>query len=338
MAFRRVRGFTLVELLVVIAIIGILVALLLPAIQAAREAARRTECVNNMKQIGLGLHNYHDTYRTYPPSGILHGELPVTVPHTQAYHHTWLVMLLPFLEQGALYEDVNTEAPIWNDGAGNRQAIVAENLEALQCPSDDVLELSQTRNMAFTNYAGSEGYHWWTTAYLSAAHHPSFNSGGDFSGVFTTTKTNKQANLRDGTSNVIDVAEVNSTGYKWGPIRSSGTGVPRLNTGERVFRAAFVWTGVYGECCETGRYMNPDGGGPSTGARWFPGGWPYPFSPTYLSAWGPKAEWPGAGSLHPAGTNVMLGDASVRSIADNIEWGLWAKLNGIKDGYTVENY
>ena len=91
-AARRHRGFTLVELLVVIAIIGILIALLLPAVQAAREAARRTQCLNNLKQVGLALHNYHTTHNTLPPGGMSDNEL------------SYVVMLLPYLEQKPLYD------------------------------------------------------------------------------------------------------------------------------------------------------------------------------------------------------------------------------------------
>jgi len=323
-----------VELLVVIAIIGILVALLLPAIQAAREAARRTECTNNLKQIGLGLHNYHDTHRRFPPSGILYGD-PAVSTHQVPYHHTWLVMILPFLEENSLYESVDLNLPIWNDGTGQRQAVVGTQVDTLRCPSAIELELNDTRNMAYTNYAGSEGYHWWTTAYLHTGHDPSFTSSTDFSGLFTITKSNKAASITDGTSNVVAVAEVNSVGYKWGPIRTSGTGQVRNNTGERVYRAAFVWTGVSGECCETGRYRKPDGNAPG---GWFPGGSPHAFSPTYLSAWGPNAEWPGAGSLHPGGINVALADGSGRSVTSNIDWGVWAKINGIADRYEVGQY
>ncbi|MBI2477956.1 MAG: DUF1559 domain-containing protein, partial [Planctomycetia bacterium] len=83
---RMRRGFTLVELLVVIAIIGILVALLLPAVQAAREAARRMQCSNNLKQLTLAMHNYHDTYKSFPPAGITHNQL------------SWHVFILPFIE------------------------------------------------------------------------------------------------------------------------------------------------------------------------------------------------------------------------------------------------
>lgn len=336
MVIRRVRGFTLVELLVVIAIIGILVALLLPAIQAAREAARRSQCSNNMKQIGLALQNYHDTYKRFPPSGILYGDAPV--PHALPYHHTWLVMILPFMEQGPLYDGVDKHWPIYKDATGQPQGIVSTNVPSLHCPSALSLDLTQTRNMAYTNYAGSEGYHWWTTAGLSTAHHPSFTAGGDFSGVFTITMSNKGSHLTDGTSNVIACAEVTSVGYKWGPIRTSGSGVPRLNTGERVYRAAFVWTGVNGECCETSRYRDPVGGGPRATAAWWPAASPHAFSPTYLSAWGPNAEWPGASSRHPGIVNTALADGSVRSIQENVEWGLWAKLNSIGDTYPVEGF
>src|SRR5687767_9100015 len=108
---RRNVGFTLVELLVVIAIIGILIALLLPAVQAAREAARRSQCTNNLKQIGLAFHHYHDTYRQFPYAGngvaqprtITNGA--IATGRDQAWG--WAYQILPFMEQQNLWEDSN---------------------------------------------------------------------------------------------------------------------------------------------------------------------------------------------------------------------------------------
>ena len=338
------RGFTLVELLVVIAIIGILIALLLPAVQAAREAARRSQCTNNMKQVGLALHNYHDSTKSFPPTGVLHGETPTVVPHLLPYHHTWLIGILPHMEQQPLYDKTDLNLPIWTGGppVGSPQPVVSTNVAELHCPSSTELELSQTRNIAYTNYAGSEGYHWWTSATFGTAWggFPEFTkSSAEMSGLFTITKTRKIRDIKDGTSNTVIVSEVNSTGYKWGGFNTCGTGEPRLATaGEIVFRAAFVWTGVYGECCESGRYMNPDGAGPSAAARWFPGGAPHPFSPSYLTAWGPNVEWPGASSVHPGGLNCLLGDGSVRFVSETINWPTWAMVNGISDGYSVSEF
>ena len=105
-SLKRQRGFTLIELLVVIAIIAILVALLLPAVQQAREAARRSQCKNNLKQMALASHNYHDTYTTLP-SGVY--ESLVTSPGDARLHqHTWATSLLPFVDQGALYNTLDT--------------------------------------------------------------------------------------------------------------------------------------------------------------------------------------------------------------------------------------
>ncbi len=121
-------GFTLVELLVVITIIGILIALLLPAVQSAREAARRAHCVNNLKQIGLAAHSYHDTQRCFPPGGIATGECCTT------YHLTnWAICILPYLEQQTLYDKYDQKS--YNESAANsevRQQIV----ETYCCPSD----------------------------------------------------------------------------------------------------------------------------------------------------------------------------------------------------------
>lgn len=345
-------AFTLVELLVVIAIIGILIALLLPAVQAAREAARRSQCTNNLKQVGLALHNYHDTNRSFPPTGILTGDMGLptaAIPSTTPYHHSWLVMVLPYMEQNPLYAKTDLTLPLWLAGsttATDGQQVVGTNVANLHCPSSLELMLNQTRDMAYTNYAMSEGYHWWAAAWLGptwAGGVARITSNGEFSGLGAISydsydNTLKMRDIQDGTSNVVAIAEVNSTGYKNGGIRTSGTGMPRRGNGEQVFRSAFVWTGVYGGCCEASRYMNPDGAGPSSGARWFPAGWPYPFSPTFLSAWGPNSNWPGASSLHPGGVNVALCDGSSRFVSETIAWDIWLKVNGVRDKNPVQNF
>ena len=106
----RRRAFTLIELLVVIAIIAILIALLLPAVQQAREAARRTQCKNNLHNLALALHNYVDVHSVFPLDavyGLWNGSA------YQPYHHTWLTWTLPFIEQGNLYNSVNFNLPAW---------------------------------------------------------------------------------------------------------------------------------------------------------------------------------------------------------------------------------
>jgi len=150
---RSLQGFTLVELLVVIAIIGILIALLLPAVQAAREAARRSQCVNNLKQIGLAAQNYHDTHRVFPPAGLNYGALgavPTVMPNN-IMNTSGFVLMLPFLEQQPLYSRYNQNASasdsIYNGAkagstiagtpTGGNDAIAATQLPAFLCPSDD---------------------------------------------------------------------------------------------------------------------------------------------------------------------------------------------------------
>ena len=319
------RGFTLVELLVVIAIIGILIALLLPAVQAARESARRSQCGDNFKQLGVALQNYHDVNRSFPTMSV-YGGGGTNVPQL-AYHHTWLDALLPFLEQQPLYERTNHAAMVWG------QPLVGAQLPVLRCPTDtQYTDVNDTHGIAITNYGGSEGYHWWNNAYNVLGD----NVTREYSGVFTQEQWNRISNIPDGTSNTVAVAECNSTGFKFGGFQTSGTGMVRAAGGEGVFRSAFLGTGTNGQCCETGKYSREDGSGVRT-AGWFQMA-PYAFSPSYLTAWGPNTEWPAAGSLHPAVIQVLTADGAMRPVSSSIDWPTWVKINGRQDGYALSDF
>ena len=163
----RQRGFTLIELLVVIAIIAVLVALLLPAVQQAREAARRSQCKNNLKQLGLALHNYHETHRCFPPGGIANG--------AGLYHTSFLFHLLPFLEFGNVYNQIQIvgNSPVLFDTTG-LSALRTTNYNVLknfappvyQCPSSSLPRFAANpggmTGVAAGSYAGISGaYEQW---------------------------------------------------------------------------------------------------------------------------------------------------------------------------------
>lgn len=231
---RAPTGFTLVELLVVIAIIGILVALLLPAVQAAREAARRMQCTNNLKQIGLALHNYHDVHKRLAPGYINNppnhpnGSGPVAGNYAQ---WGWGAFILPFVEQAPLYDQlqvgtINLSAALTPGGPYDRLALMQKAIPGFLCPScegpdvhagyDPLRDTANTwRNVAKSNYVGVNTTRRWhiggrmTGPDMGApsqwAAPPAATTAPD--GCFLRDKGIRFSDISDGTSNTLMVGE-----------------------------------------------------------------------------------------------------------------------------------
>ncbi len=206
----RRRGFTLVELLVVIAIIGILVALLLPAVQAAREAARRSECSNNLKQLGLALHNHHDTHKVLPPGGTGPATNAPTGP-TQPYPYTanlgWLVYILPFIEQASLYEQFSFTA---NFDAAPNTTLVPTLVSGYQCPSGVVVDSMLGPTGKTNHYYGNMGPRGTNPTTSIAYNTKAGSTHGAISlhGVLGPNTKIRFADVTDGTSNTLAVGEI----------------------------------------------------------------------------------------------------------------------------------
>lgn len=199
----RRRGFTLIELLVVIAIIAVLIALLLPAVQQAREAARRTQCKNNLKQIGLALHNYHDAHNQFPPSMIFQtGQLTARGNRAQrANGWAWTSFILPFVDQAPLYQQLDFNTSLVT--AAN-QIPIASKLQIAVCPSVPpinycVVGAIKTPGILATNYVGNSG------SYSLSAYYNS--SDARRNGVFVEDAKIGIRDILDGTSNTIAVGE-----------------------------------------------------------------------------------------------------------------------------------
>jgi prepilin-type N-terminal cleavage/methylation domain-containing protein/prepilin-type processing-associated H-X9-DG protein len=346
----RRQAFTLVELLVVIAIIGILIALLLPAVQAAREAARRSQCSNNLKQLGLGLHNFHDVY----------GHFPVGQPDDDNDNYGWGAYLLPFVEQKPLYDQLvaggaglvynkggnnievhgaiqavtgsptlpspitsNCDSYNWWDQVGNNHGNSAAKtvLNGYICPSDT---LPRTDNNGYgkSNYCCCLGDETpWVNYALNNGGtswtEPNGNMGQN--GMFRLAQSNdwhyvtRFSDLRDGSSNVLAIGEVSAT----------------ANVSESITDRVFpIWAGG-----------NNDWGGQWRISSWarLTGAWTFinnravnnllnNLSPSDFSY----------GSRHPGGAQFLLGDGSVRFLSETIDTTLYGRLGNIADGNPVQ--
>ncbi len=348
----RHRGFTLIELLVVIAIIAVLIALLLPAVQQAREAARRTQCKNNLKQIGLALHNYHDVHNKFP---MLSSTKPNTANPSWGLQ-SWegfspTVMMLPYLDQAPMYNRYDFNVAV-EDGPVNN-ILTNTKLPAMLCPSD-------------RDYAGG-GRPGNNYLYCSGPALSWVNADNAAIGLFNIVYVNggtgsKITGIRDctdGTSNTIAVAERNHgdgsdsrfditgdviTANPRGGIESAGS--PALYGRTFIPRSQIV--AAYGSICTV-----PTGAGghySDIGSQWArpANGWtmfatlltPNSSTPDCTSGGG-LSDGSGvitARSRHTGGAQALLADGTVRFISENIDETTWQRLGAMNDGNTVGEF
>jgi prepilin-type N-terminal cleavage/methylation domain-containing protein/prepilin-type processing-associated H-X9-DG protein len=309
---RRRLAFTLIELLVVIAIIAVLIGLLLPAVQKVREAANRTKCSNNMKQLALGLHAYENAYHSFPPSYTFTVTPPATI---QSY--AWGVLVLPYVEQDNLYRGYQFNQLV-NSPAN--AAVITTNLKVMQCPSTP----TQDRIYSFTLpagaiFKGSPALTWQASAgdYIP----PSgvrlgltFPASQDRHGMLNVNFNCRTTDVTDGVSNTILLGELAGRPdvYRNGALST-------LNPAAGESTAGAGW------------------GDPLNGESWFNGSLydgtgtqgPCPINCTNLTTRGLYA-------FHTAGANVAMGDGSVRFLSASIDPATFAYLV-TRDGGEVIN-
>ncbi|MEW4561220.1 DUF1559 domain-containing protein [Bremerella sp. JC770] len=205
----KTSGFTLVELLVVIAIIGVLVALLLPAVQQAREAARRTQCANNLKQIGLALHNHHDTFGTLPPAVQYPPDsYAASWPggSTRVPGWGWSALILPFMEQGSLYEQLGISEGVQMDQVADKLAVF---LSGYACPSDTGDNITQHQH-TFAGVSTDHGrmnYVAMVSNQVYFLHYNDSNGGHEAIGAFGFDLSRPFRKISDGTTNTLAIGE-----------------------------------------------------------------------------------------------------------------------------------
>jgi prepilin-type N-terminal cleavage/methylation domain-containing protein len=297
-AVRRRHGFTLIELLVVIAIIAILIALLLPAVQQAREAARRTQCKNHLKQIGLALHNYHDTYRCFPPGGLWTNRDQTTTTNPpygaddNVGHWVWGTFILPGLDQAPLYNQINPGNRTPAQVITANPSLLKTPLSVFRCPSDIGEEICDTardfdylpaavRRTATSNYVANNDCN-------DIGNYDAGFGGNDNTGTFPMNFVVRIRDIVDGTSHTVLIGERNS--FDQAPIQHEAG----------VIYAVADWNDA----------DDDDGMEAALAAGSFM------INDFILAEDGQEDE--NYSSYHEGGAHFLLGDGSVRFVSENL--------------------
>jgi len=297
------RGFTLIELLVVIAIIAILIALLLPAVQQAREAARRTQCKNNLKQIGLALHNYHDVHNNFP------------VGNFGCCWNTWMLALFPYVEQTAVYNSYDhTRMYIASDtrySAVVNRPVTQRPFASFKCPSDSD-QVYGTTAYSKHNYLANYG----NTSFLQQTTLNGETFGGApfaYTASATVARTHKFRDVSDGLSNTLMIAEgiqgttTDLRGLVWYSTTSAFTSQRTPNS---------PLPDNMGEACVNRPDINQPCIAPTTA------------NPAMLAS----------RSRHTGGVQVTMGDGSTRFVSDNIDLATWRRLSTTQGGEVIGEF
>ncbi len=336
-SYRR-TGFTLVELLVVIAIIGILVALLLPAVQAAREAARRIQCSNKLKQFGIALHNYHDTYKSLPPAWI------TAIPPNTIMNPTnpqlaindwpqwgWGALILPFIEQRPLYSQLTVGSPLQLEQARflsvtNNTNVLKETMSDFLCPSDLASNQFQVNDHFARRIGGGAiqppnlpANYSSTSNYVAASSSYATDADGGLpveQGAFVENRGNNFSAIQDGTSSVIAIGErVWQIKTRPNPVTGGGISIIFPIGAGNVF-------GIPRRNGSNGAYPSVTGGADSylpqgSDTRTSVVGIGRPrinLTDHFNRGWAPR----GFSSQHPGGALFVFCDGSVHFLSENI--------------------
>jgi len=332
---QRHRGFTLIELLVVIAIIAVLIALLLPAVQSAREAARRMQCVTNLKQLGIAMHNYHDTVGTFPIGAMGYWYRNGTVANypdgTPKLNHrrTWAFMILPYLEQASMANAINFSLPM-NYTATLPKANLTVTMTLVQgfiCPSDPSggkIESERRMGNYDVNWGNStwfQGtdptYDPWLGPFPPGATQPVRFAGAPFA----QDKSFGIQNITDGTSNTLLMAELIIGADHVNPATGKTVNDHRGDIYNDDRNASMFMA-----------YTPPN----SSFHDWMDGGYcSYPFGTNPPCDGSKTPGFNASRSFHPGGVNALLSDGSVKFFKNSINITTWRALASTQGGEII---